>query len=313
MTSIITDNELRKALRQEAELMHADTARYLVDAYYQMQTMRIMMEGRERAQEQGVDRNPGRFISITADFFMSAEKEIQAWLDRFSGNNELGQWAREQKGIGPVLAAGLLAHIDFDRTTCVSSVWSFAGLNPAAVWEKKTKRPHNAALKVLCWKIGESFVKTKSRDGAFYGQLYTQRSQHEWAKNLKGEYAHLRGGRRYTYKPSTASYKWMQAYYKGVELDGTTREPILVGKTVKTTAKMSEEERIAAGGIIMIPPQAIHGRSRRYAVKMFLSHFWQVGYEIKYGKPAPNAYVLEHGGHVHKIDPPGWKPLQNAA
>ena len=46
MTSIITDNELRKALRQEAELMHADTARYLVDAYYQMQTMRIMMEGR---------------------------------------------------------------------------------------------------------------------------------------------------------------------------------------------------------------------------------------------------------------------------
>lgn len=304
MTSVITDNELRKALKQEAAEMNVDTARFLVDAYYQMQHERIAMQGRERAQNQGVDRNPGRFIGVVSDFFASAETEIAGWLDKYSANDPLGQWARSQKGIGPVLAAGLLAHIDIERSNSVSQVWSFAGLNPAMVWEKGQKRPFNANLKTLCWKIGESFIKVKSRDGAFYGQLFDRRKTYEWTKNTQGEYAHLRGKPRYNYGPSTESYKWMNAYYTASMHEGAP-----VTRLIEGANKMTEEERIAAGGVVMVPPQAIHGRSRRYAVKMFLSHYWQVGFELRYGRPAPNVYVLEHGGHVDKIDPPNYEPL----
>lgn len=53
-------------------------------------------------------------------------------------------------GIGPVISAGLLAHIDIHRAVTVGHIWRFAGLDPSVKWLKKTKRPWNAGLKVLC-------------------------------------------------------------------------------------------------------------------------------------------------------------------
>lgn len=53
-------------------------------------------------------------------------------------------------------------------------------------------------------------------------------------------------------------------------------------------------------------------RAERWAVKLFLSHWWQVAYESTYNKPAPTPYAIEHLGHVHTIPVPGW-PMENAA
>ena len=44
-------------------------------------------------------------------------------------------------------------------------------MNPTVEWKKGEKRPWNASLKVLCWKIGESFVKVSSNPKDFYGKL----------------------------------------------------------------------------------------------------------------------------------------------
>ena len=53
-----------------------------------------------------------------------------------------------------------------------------------------------------------------------------------------------------------------------------------------------------------LPPAHIQARSTRYAVKLFLSHLHEVWYKHEYGKNPPNPFVLEHGGHAHKIEPP---------
>ena len=55
------------------------------------------------------------------------------------------RWARSIYGIWPVLAAGLLAHIDIEQAPTVGHIWSFAGLDPTKKWQPKTTRPWNAA------------------------------------------------------------------------------------------------------------------------------------------------------------------------
>lgn len=297
---IFDDKELRKALRSRASDLDVKSARFLVDSYYQMQELRIMSDNRVRAVEQGVDDNAAGFMDAMSGFYASAEKEVAFWLDKFSAASELGRWGRAQKGVGPVIAAGLLAHIDLDQAKAPSSVWRYAGLDPSSTWDKGQKRPWNAELKKLCWKLGESFIKVQQYDDAVYGHLYAARKRSEWQKNARGELVgNVEGRKGYAYGATTDSHKWMNAFYTGVTAD---MKPV----ALEGAGKMTMAERLAAGAVRMIPPQAVHGRARRYAVKMFLSHYWAVGYEIRMGKPAPNPWIIEHGGHVGLVPPPNW-------
>ena len=92
-------------------------------------------------------------------------------LDAYSGGPLAGRWARSIVGIGPIIAAGLLAHIDIKQAPTVGHVWRFAGLDPTLKWTTKTKRPWNGALKRLCWLIGESFTKVSNNPGDIYGKI----------------------------------------------------------------------------------------------------------------------------------------------
>lgn len=169
---------LTKDLKQASITLSDSEARYLVDAYY------VMQEDRKRAHNQsralGEAEEPHSVISWLADQSGSLEKNIALALDVYSDSHPTGRWARSIHGIGPIIAAGLLAHIKLDPWRCrnvdakkackedepcsalcgcevvetVGKVWRFAGLDPTVKWEKGKKRPWNAALKVLCWKAG---------------------------------------------------------------------------------------------------------------------------------------------------------------
>src|SRR6185436_14373220 len=103
------------------------------------------------------------------------EKQVMRALAAFSSNHPVGKWAESIVGIGPVLSAGLLAHINVRKCGCqvyrdmkpipihdcpglatAGHIWRYAGYDPTVTWEKGQKRPWNARLKVICWKIGES-------------------------------------------------------------------------------------------------------------------------------------------------------------
>lgn len=196
------------------------------------------------------------------------EKQVARALDAYSGSHKAGQWARAQKGIGPVIAAGLLAHIDIHKAETAGHLWSYAGLssNPNKEWKRGQSRPWNAQLKKLCWKIGESFVKVSGYDDAVYGKVYLERKALEQQKNDAGDYAD-------------------QAAAK--------LEKFNIGKTTDAYKRYSQGK---------LPPAHIHARAKRYAVKMFLSHFWEVWREIE-GLPTPEPYAIAHMGHAHKIEP----------
>lgn len=258
--------KLSRDLAAASVTLSDDEARFLVDAYYQMQESRIRAGHQERTLEESGE--PHDVLNWLFSQSSTLEAQIQRALDKYSNSSELGQWARGICGIGPVITAGLLAHIDISKAPTVGHIWRYAGLDPTSEWRKGEKRPFNASLKTLCWKIGESFVKVSGNDRDIYGKIYKQRKELETAKNEAGDYSD-------------------QAARK--------LEKFKIGKSTDAYKSYS------AG---RLPPGHIHARAKRYAVKLFLAHYWEHGYKLLHGKEPPLPYPIQHLGHAHKIEPP---------
>lgn len=313
ITSLELVNRLSRDLRQAARELSREDVRYVVDLYYSMQDYRKKATNQERAA--GDDREPHRIVTWAAEQFSTMEKQVERFLEVFALHDPVGAWSLGILGIGPVIASGLLAHIDVERGTkrpgcdcsedekhrtvvrrmrkarklpvkdpicgghpveTVGQIWRFAGLDPTVRWEKGKFRPWNARLKVLCWKIGESFVKVHKRPTDVYGRYYVERKELEAERNARGEYADqaaaLLATRRYG--------------------DNATRAHLEAGR---------------------LSPDHLHSRAKRYAVKLFLSHWHHVSYWERFAKAPPKPYVITHGGHAHFVEPPHWKPRQGGA
>ena len=262
---------LSRDLKKASALLSRDEARFLVDYYYTVQDNRIRLDNQIRALDKSEE--PHALLDWMLRNANATERDVKLALDVYSANHTAGQWARNQVGVGPVLAAGLLAHIDPEKATTAGKVWRFAGLDPTSKWGKGEKRPWNAALKVLCWKLGVSFMKTHNRDGAYYGQAYKRRKELEIARNEAGDNA-----------------EWAAHILeeKNWKKDNITRRAYESGK---------------------LPAAQVDARARRWAVKLFLSHFQQVLFESTFKKQAPKPWIIAFGGHVDYLEPPGWAPL----
>jgi len=106
-----TIQKLTGDLKKAAYTLSHSEARFLVDAYY------IMQEDRKRLDNQvrSMQAEPHEILYWLADNSRKLEDYIKVALDVYSGNNPVGQWARDQVGIGPVITAGLLAYIDITK------------------------------------------------------------------------------------------------------------------------------------------------------------------------------------------------------
>jgi len=132
------------------------------------------------------------------------------------------------------------------------------------------KCPWNKGLKVLCWKIGESFKKQSGNQNSFYGSVYLARKAYELAKNEKGDYA-------------DQAALWLPR--------------------MSATSKVSIEAYQAG----KLPMHQIVKRSCRYAAKLFLAHwhsvYWVLHYKVAPAKP----YVFEMmDGHTKLLGPPNF-------
>lgn len=267
--------KLSKDLKQAAKTLNETEARFLVDSYYQMQKDRIRSGNRMCSMNSSGE--PHAVLKWLSDNSSTLETNIKTVLGIYAKNNSVGNWAMSQSGIGPVIAAGLLAYIDITKANTAGKIWSFAGIDVGAIekskqWKdaKDKKRPYCVGLKTLCWKIGESFVKVSNKEDAVYGQLYKKRKDEYIERNLTGGFKDL--AEKYlankTYSKTTEAYK---AYIEG-----------------------------------KLPDAHIHAMAKRYAVKMFLSHLHHVWYVKHYGEEPPKPFVIEHMGHADWIKP---KPI----
>ena len=259
--------KLDRDMEKASSTLTAIEARYLVDSYYGMQEGRIRANNQIRALTQSGE--PHESIAWLSTESRVLEESVKRTLGAYSANHPVGKRMRTVVGVGPVISAGLLAHIDITRAPTAGAIWRYAGLDPTSEWKKGEKRPHNASLKTLCWKLGESFVKVCNHKDAVYGKIYQERKEVELVKNEAGMFADQAAAKLEKFK---------------------------IGKTT---------DAYKAYSIGKLPPAHIHARAKRVAVKMFLSHLHQVWYEVEFGKKAPVPYVFEFADkeHVHKIEP----------
>lgn len=258
--------KLNKDLRLASKTLTHNEARFLVDAYYNMQDNRIRSDNQILSLSKS--NEPHEVLSWLSENSNRLERYIKSALDTYSSAHEVGRWSKGICGIGPVIAAGLLAHIDITRAPTAGHIWAFAGLDPTKEWKKGKKRPWNASLKTLCWKIGESFVKVSGNKNDVYGKIYKERKECEMAANndFAFEDQAKRKLEKYNISKDTDAYGY---YVKG-----------------------------------MLPPAHIHARAKRYAVKLFLAHWHEMAYISHYGEKPPSPYAIGILGHAHKINPP---------
>lgn len=263
-TTTVAVARLTKDMKEAARYLSDDEARYLVDYYYIAQEDRKRSFNQDRAL--GEANEPSEVVSWLAAQSSTLEGQIKRALDAYTESHKMGSWMRGVVGIGPVIAAGFLAHIDIERAPTVGHIWRFAGLDPTVKWEKGKKRPWNAKLKTLCWKAGQSFMKFSGREDCYYGRIYRERKAYEIERNDSGANAGL--------------------------------AEALVSKVGKTT---EAHKHLTVG---KLPPGQIDARARRYAVKLFLSHLHGEWYRRHFGTEPPLPYPIAHLGHAHMRLPP---------
>ena len=239
------------------------SARYLVANYYsaQEQRKRVDMQLRhlgERANELGV------LLQWQGDANAVMEAQVQRGLLAYAEASPIGRWMLATHGVGPVLAAGFLAHLDITKTDTAGGFWAFAGLAAnTQKWEKGDKRPWNADLKQLCFHFGECVKRTSNHPDSFYGRFYRERKALLVKRNESGVYAE----RAKIYTTRSAD--------------------------VKKTLKEGK-----------LPDGNLDRQACNITAKIFLSHLHAVMYWDHYKKAPPKPFPIAILGHAHIIKVP---------
>ena len=304
---------LSKDLRRAMATLGPVQVRYLVDEYYAMQENRKRGSNQTRGLvEAGKPNGAVRWLA-TNNLFM--EKQLKAALNHYSAGQRLGRWARSVVGIGPVIAAGLLAHIDLELCPTVGHIWRFAGLDPTvdwggqekcAAWVRSKERKVDGEMIVEgCAKFGrkretiERYMEGKTTATALAAAL----AKRPWNGRLKtlcwkiGEsFVKVKGNEKDSYG---RIYEERKAYEHARSEAGRyagQAAAILAAKPNHAQRAIYQEGRLSDGHI--------HSRAKRYAVKLFLAHYHQRGREIL-GLPVPKPYILATDpAHAHLIEAP---------
>lgn len=317
----------KKELRDIGHGLGMGEIRFLVDNYYRIQKDRKRSASQLNALGESEQIEGLEWIY---NHSRDSEDAIRTLLDIWTENDPLSQWARSNVGIGPVLAAGFRAFINLDKCPTAGHIWVYAGLDPSRVWLSREQaatwvaeatkdqrrftrveamealfkygmklervnmlmakfvaedadsvsrdtlvsmlciRPWNARLKTICWNAGECFMKFSGHQDCYYGHIYLERKAYEISQNENGAYAEQAAlqMKRFKFGRETAAY---QAYSQG-----------------------------------RLPAAHIRERAKRYAVKLFLSHYHDVGFRLILKKDPPLPYPIAHLGHVHFRPVPNW-------
>lgn len=239
--------------------------RFVVANYYLEQEARKRIDMQLRHMG---DKAESPFLTVSAAAHGEWERIQKAGLKQYAEKNPVGRWMMEQRGVGEVLAGGLLAFLGDEKVfETVGHWWSFAGLNPEQKWEKGQKRPYNAQLKQLTFHLGECFKRVSNHPDAFYGALYRQKKAEVELRNERGGFADKAAG-------------------------------FIMSDAAK-------QKKIRASG--QVPAFYLDRWACRWTVKIFLSHVHALMYWNAYGKVPPKPFAISILGHAHEIRIPDTK------
>jgi hypothetical protein len=244
-------------------------ARFLVSDYYNSQDARKRCDMQLRHLGDEAAGELQALLQWTADANAVMENQIQRALAKYAESSPIGQWMLDIHGVGPVLSAGFLAHLDVTQTETAGGFWAFAGLAAGTQkWDRGEKRPWNAQLKQLCFHFGECIKRTSNHPDSYYGRFYRRRKELLVERNEAGAYAER--------------------------------------AKVYTTKSADVKKTLAAG---RLPDGNLDRQACNITAKLFLSHLHAVMYWEHYHKPPPKPFAISILGHAHEISVPNTEKL----
>jgi hypothetical protein len=325
---------LTKDVREATALLSVKEARFLVDYYYLTQEDRKRSSNQVRAvtlDAEDDNEEPHLVLDWLATNTATLERNIQRALGAYSQGNPVGRWAESIVGIGPVISAGLLAHIDIEQAPTVGHIWRFAGQDPTQEWKGKASATvavnahlgDRTALTVEdVYALAEQVaglnastvlkLATSNKDGSerklTKETLSSALAIRPWNGKLKTLCWKI--GESFVKVSNNSEDIYGHVYAERKALETARNEELYYSKQAETKlvkqriGKTTEAYKAYSQG--KLPPAHIHARAKRWAVKLFLAHWHHVAYEIRYDSPPPKPYILNQEGHTHYIAPPNW-------
>jgi hypothetical protein len=308
----------------EAENLPAAELRMLVANYYQAQQMRKAMDMQMRHLG---DRQPHYISTYAATAFADIEEQIAKAFTKIL-TTKPAQWLNAQRGIGPVISAGLLAHIDITKAPTAGRIWRFAGLDPTLRWISR-----DAADKIVSETLKKQGVKTPDVETV---GLTCGHTSH------KPENILARATRDHDGKPCKMTVKTLAAalarrpynaelkqltWHAGQCFMKQSNDPdCFYGQLYRSrkafeiarnergdNAERAKTFKVSSGATKAVkdklkneqlPDFNIDARARRYAVKIFLSHLHAVLYFDHFKKAPPKPFPISILGHADEIHIP---------
>lgn len=322
----ISSIKLTKDLKVAAQNLDERQVRYFVDRYYQLQADRVRADAQAREEA-----TPSALLNFTRDHAWRLETVIKTSMKHYALSRPVGVWLMGVHGIGPVLAAGLLSHLDVTKAKSAASFWRFAGMDPTVAWEGKAAVRAFVDAQVAQADTLEEAVaqcaRLKGRNAASLLHQATTKpdgtpkkltvesitkalSRQPWNAQLKvlcwkaGEsFVKHSGNEKCLYGQLYRKRKALEVSRNQAGEHGEAAAQILTQKTFKadTVAK-------AAYSAGRFPDGHVDMRAKRAIKKLFLAHVFQVMFEAQYHRPAPIPYVFAFADHdfSHYLQAPGW-------
>ena len=287
--------------------------RFLIDAYYDIQQCRIAdllrVKGLKRVH--GIDQERVRELhERTDEKLFEIEKGIYKEIKSELRQSDIWrEWLSGIKGVGPALGGGIIAWIaDPARYKYTANLWSDCGLavrdGKAVRRVKCEKLHHNPKLKVMCFKLGDMFVRV----GGYYREVYSTYRGH-YDRKYVGTFGKCSTVHNYTVDAlQKLNIVDPQAEFK----DGLPKElsenkefmefwaGVVSGKTlIRPTGEAGVLELACTDGHRFM-------MAKRATVKLFLSHLLEVWKKLQ-NLPHERPFAIAMMGHDANsyIAPPG--------
>lgn len=243
--------------------------RIIIESYYDIQKLRIAMNSRLYAyRKAGFLQicNPEPLLLKLEALEHELEHELKVIVEQHPLWQE---WFCDIRGIGPVMAAGVIAwRDDISKAPTVSAFWKYHGFAPSQTRRSKgVKLDYNPKAKTHCWKVGMQLLKAKSN----YSKIY------------------------YETKPEYENREDIKAMHNNVIKEIKNKK----GETIRIYE--------AAGGPKSYKLH-IHQMSMRKMIKRFLADTWLVWRRIE-GLPVIEPYIFSTAAqqkgiaHEHFVEP----------
>lgn len=203
------------------------------------------------------------------------------------------------------------------------AILKFAGQLPRELipWEKGQLRPYNKTLKTLCYKIGTSFTKltvsktklalTEDTITDFVKEVSIKKKKTLTDQEIADLVVKERNSiqkRKERLDQENALYirLYMQRKEKEVRDDENglhQNEAFKLLEEARRNKRNISPEQHDCWSSGHLQPIGLDRRAARYAVKIFLCHYHEVGRKLL-GLPVVAPWVMVHGGHSHYIQPP---------